>query len=79
LYHNGATPLFTLYAFMVCMQTTFHILPPLHLYHKDGRTIHYMQKHECYEIYINKIISVIQEHLHSCKLIVQAPSCLSKQ
>jgi len=79
LCHNGATPLFTLYAFVVCMETTFHILPPLHLHHKDGRIIHYVQKYECYELYNNKKISVIPEHLHSCKLIVQAPSCLSKQ
>jgi hypothetical protein len=56
-YHNGATPLFTLYAFMVCMGTTFHILPPLYLYHKD-------------KLHINKKISVIPVYLYSCKLNV---------
>jgi hypothetical protein len=64
-YHNGATPLFTLYAFMVCMGTTLHILPRLYLYHKD-------------EHYINKKIPVIPVYLYSCKLSVRSPSCLSQ-
>jgi len=58
-------PLFTLYAFMVCMGTTLHILPRLYLYHKD-------------ELYINKKIPVIPVYLYSCKLTVWSPSCLSQ-
>ena len=92
LYHNGAIPLFTLYAFMVCMGTTFHILPSLHLYHKDGRLIHYSKNMNVmnstltrkFQSYQNTCTpaSSLYEHLHACQnnkisIILSMKHCIS--